>query len=391
MSENPLGRPVRLLSLYPSFWPRQGGGQMVLAAIAQGLSPRVSNTVLTRRFHDTPAREEYEYVSVRRYPNPAPEAWKDYATGARPVSFPQKLVVTAFDIVCSLAPLYRLAVWSDLVHLHFPLPLGVSALMVRALVHRPLVITVHGNADVYELPAALTPVTRAVLTRADAVVSVSQDLADHLRQHMSVTNVTLIPNGIDVDDFRPGGTTAERLRLFSISRLVPRKNVHVLIAAVDALAKEGEAVSLVIAGTGPEQERIDRMARQSGGVVTFVGFIDEARKRELLSESDVFVQLSTREGLSIAALEALASGVPCLVSDIPGVREPITAGLTGWYVKDPEDLPSVIAALRVVLADRAKLGAMKRAARAAAQERYSLQAMCERYWTVYTDLLKGRA
>ena len=150
---------------------------MVLAAIAQGLSPQISNTVLTRRFHDTPARQEYEYLSVRRYWNPAPEVWKDYATGARHVTFVQKLVVTGLDVVCSLGPLRRLAAESDLVHLHFPLPLGVSALIVRAFVNRPLVVTVHGNADVYELPAALAPITRAVLKRADAVVSVSRDLA----------------------------------------------------------------------------------------------------------------------------------------------------------------------------------------------------------------------
>ena len=105
VNENPLDRPVRVLSLYPSFWPRQGGGQMVLAAIAQGLSPRIENTVLTRRFQDTPARQEYDYLSVHRYPNPAPEAWKDYATGARHVSFLKKLVVTGFDVLCSLAPL----------------------------------------------------------------------------------------------------------------------------------------------------------------------------------------------------------------------------------------------------------------------------------------------
>jgi glycosyltransferase involved in cell wall biosynthesis len=110
-----------------------------------------------------------------------------------------------------------------------------------------------------------------------------------------------------------------------------------------------------------------------------------------LSQTDVFVQLSIREGLSIATLEALASGVPCLVSDLPGVREPITPGQTGWYVEDPENLQSVVAALRRVLAERARLPEMKQACRAVAVERYSLQAMCESYWRVFTDLLRTRA
>ena len=391
MNDTPLGRPIRVLSLYPSFWPRQGGGQMVLAAIARGLSPRISNTVLTRRFHDTPEREEYEHLSVHRYANPAPEVWKDYATGARHVTFVQKLVVTGLDVIGSLAPLRRLAADADLVHVHFPLPLGISALLVRPFVRRPIVVTVHGNADVYELPAALAPVTRAVLTRADAVVSVSRDLAEHLERVMRVPRVRVIPNGVDVDLFQPGEHPGPRLTLFSISRLVPRKNVHVLIAAVERLSREGAPLSLVVAGTGPERERIERLAAQSGGVVRFVGFIDEARKRETLTASDVFVQLSTREGLSIATLEALASGVPCVVSDLPGVREPITPGETGWYVDDPEDVQSVVATLRRVVADRAALAAMKRTCRAVAVERYSLQAMCEGYWDVFSDLVRARA
>lgn len=391
MKDNPLGRPIRLLSLYPTFWPRQGGGQMVLAAIARGLSPHISNTVLTRRLHDTPAREEYEYLSVERFWNPAPAIWKEYATGVHHVPFWKKTIVTGLDVVCALGPLRRLAAESDLVHLHFPLPLGVSAVLVRAFVKRPLVVTVHGNADVYELPRALEPVTRAVLERADAVVSVSHDLGEYLQKVMRVRNVTVIPNGVDVDQFRPGPRPGDQLTLFSISRLVPRKNVDVLIAAVEQLAKDGAPLSLVIAGTGPEEDRIRRLAEGSPRAVRFVGFIDEARKRAILSETDVFVQLSTREGLSIATLEALASGVPCAVSNLPGVREPITPGQTGWYVDNPEDVQSVVGALRRVLADRARLPEMRRACRTAAEERYSLRAMCDSYWDLFTDLLRARA
>jgi glycosyltransferase involved in cell wall biosynthesis len=364
---------------------------MVLAEIARGLSPQIVNTVLTRRLHDTPARQDYEYLSVQRFWNPAPAVWKEYATGIRHVPFWKRYIVTGIDIVVSLGPLRRLMAASDLVHLHFPLPLGVSVLIVRALVKRPLVVTVHGNADVYELPRALEPVTRAVLKRADVVVSVSEDLGEYLTKVMGVRNVRVIPNGVDTEEFRPSDRSRDALTLFSISRLVPRKNIHVLIAAVEQLVGEGAAISLVIAGTGPEEERIRRLAQRLPQAVRFVGFIDEARKRSLLSESDLFVQLSIREGLSIATLEALASGVPCVVSNLPGVREPITPGQTGWYVNDPEDVQSVIATLREVLANRARLGEMKKACRAVAVQRYSVRAMCEGYWNVFTGLLKGRA
>jgi glycosyltransferase involved in cell wall biosynthesis len=391
MSDNPLGRPIRVLSVYPTFWPRQGGGQMVLAAIARCLSPDITNTVLTRRLHDTPAHQDYEYLSVERFWNPAPAVWKEYATGIHHVSFWKRCVVTGMDIFCSLGPLRRLMSESDLVHLHFPLPLGISVALVRMLVQRPFVVTVHGNADVYELPRAMEPLTRAVLQRADVVVSVSRDLGDYLQSAMGVANVTVIPNGVDVEEFRPGRRDAgPTLRLLSISRLVPRKNIHVLIAAVEQLVGEGHDLSLVVAGTGPEEERIRRLAEASRGTVRFLGFIDEARKRELLSGGDVFVQLSIREGLSIATLEALASGVPCVVSNLPGVREPVTPGQTGWYVGDPEDVQSVVSALESVVSQRAQLDEMKRTCRTVAVERYSVKAMCDGYWKVFTDLLRNR-
>ena len=364
---------------------------MVLGAIAQGLSPHISNTVLTRRLHDTPAHEQYEFLSVERFWNPAPAVWKEYAVGVHHVAFWKKSIVTGIDIFCALGPLRRLMAAADLVHLHFPLPLGLSVVMVRALLKRPLVVTVHGNADVYELPRALEPLTRAVLTRADVVVSVSHDLGRYLRDVMGIPTVAVIPNGVDVDVFHPAQTSRAALTLFSISRLVPRKNIDVLIAAVEQLVNEGARLFLVIAGTGPEEERIRHLAARLPGCVRFLGFIDEARKRTVLSETDVFVQLSTREGLSIATLEALASGVPCVVSNLPGVREPIAPGQTGWYVDDPEDVQSVVATLRGVLADRARLPEMKETCRAVAVERYSLQAMCESYWSVFTNLLGARS
>jgi glycosyltransferase involved in cell wall biosynthesis len=382
---------LRLLSLYPTFWPRQGGGQMVLAAIAEGLSSRITNQVLTRRFANTGTRKQYEFLTVHYFWNPAPERWKDYATGTQSISFAKKLVVTGLDIFCALPMLRRLALESDILHLHFPLPLGFSELLLRPLVKRPLVVTVHGNADVYELPPLLAPATRAVLTRADAVVSVGRDLADYLRDRMRVPSITVIPNGIPVDSFTVGESAGPGVSLLSICRLVPRKNVLVLIDAVERLIREGHTLALVIAGTGPEIAAIEARVARAPAAVKFLGFIDEAAKRQLLLDADVFVQLSTREGLSIAALEALASGVPCVVSDLPGVREPIDAGVTGWYVDNPESVDSVVAALRRVLADRDRLPEMRLACRTVAEERYSYRAMCEAYWKVFSDLAGKRA
>jgi glycosyltransferase involved in cell wall biosynthesis len=385
-------RPIRVLSLIPTFWPRQGGAQMVLAAIANGLGTRIEDVVLTRGYAGSPSRERYDDLDVERYLNPMPERWKDYATGTHHVPFPAKAAVALFDTLGALLPLGRLAREVELVHLHFPLPLGLSVLALPSLRQVPLVVTVHGNADIYELPIFFAPLTRAVLKRADAVVSVSEDLATHLQGALGVPAVTVVPNGIDTDLFRPTPREpSDTITLFSISRIVPRKNIPVLINAVEALAREGEKrLRLVIAGTGPAEAEVARLASESQGATKYLGFIDEERKRELLAEVDVFVQLSIREGLSVATLEALASGLPCVVSDLPGVREPVTAGETGFLVRDPERVEDVIVALRQLLDARDKLPAMRIAARKKAEQRYSLHSMTEGYWQVYRDVLARR-
>ena len=384
--------PIRVLSLIPTFWPRQGGAQMVLASIAQALGSRIDNTVLTRGYAGCPIEERYDDFQVRRFWNPAPERWKDYATGAHHVAFPAKACVGVFDVLGSVRELPRMAEQADLIHLHFPIPLGLSMLALPARRRRPLVVTVHGNGDIYELPPMTAPLTRAVLKRADAIVSVSRDLADYLTQRLSVGPVVTIPNGIDTDLFCPSPRpTSEQVTLLSISRIVPRKNIDVLINAVQELERQGERrLRLLIAGTGPSETEVARLAAKSDKT-QFLGFIDESRKRELLTQADVFVQLSIREGLSIATLEALASGVPCVVSDLPGVREPVVPGETGLLVSNPEDVESVVAVLRQLLADREQLERMRHTARQVAEERFSLRVMAEAYYRVYQDVTGRRS
>lgn len=364
---------------------------MVLAEIAQGLGPRLECTVLTRGYADCPTEERLAGMRVVRYPNPAPEQWKDYATGKHRVSFPSKLAVGVFDVLGSVPLIRKLAQGADLVHLHFPLPLGLGAVAVKKIARRPLVVTVHGNADIYELPPAIAPLTTAVLKSADEIVSVSEDLAQHLQTSFGVTSVTAVPNGVDTNLFQPRPhPTTEKLTLVSISRIVPRKNINVLIEAVRTLAERGETrLRLLIAGTGPAEAEIARLAAGCPGA-EYLGFIDEDQKRDLLGQADAFVQLSIREGLSIATLEAMACGVPCIVSDLPGVREPVVAGETGFLVPDPESVPAVVQTLERLLEQRDDLVRMRQAARHSAEEKYSVRAMAEGYWRVYERVL-GRA
>ncbi len=363
---------------------------MVLAEIANGLGSRVTCSVLTRGYAGSPKHELLSGLQVVRYPNPAPESWKDYATGTSNVSLSAKLCVGILDVFGSVGPLRKLAAAADLVHLHFPLPLGLSALLARALGRRPLIVTVHGSADIYELPAVFAPLTKAVLRRADAVVSTSGDLREYLVRGLEIERAVVIPNGVDTELFRPvERAPSELLTLVSISRLAPRKNIDVLIHAARALSERGDkSLRLVIAGSGPLEGEIARLASTTANT-TFLGFIDETRKRELLGQADAFVQFSTRQGSSIAQMEAMACGVPCLVSDLPGVREPVIPQQNGFLVANPRDVNEVAAALARLVLARSELERMRAPTRRIAEERYSVRAMADAYFGVYDRVLRG--
>ena len=162
---------VRVLHLVPTYYPIEGGAQLFVSTLANRLAADVETTVLTRRYGVTPREEELGCYHVQRYWNPLPERWKMYASGETPVHLYQKYAVAAADGILSIPRILALARTNDLLHLHFPLPLGLAAVLAAKLRDKPLVVTVHGNADIYEAGPRWYPFIRWILNRADVNVS----------------------------------------------------------------------------------------------------------------------------------------------------------------------------------------------------------------------------
>ncbi len=194
--------------------------------------------------------------------------------------------------------------------------------------------------------------------------------------------------GVDCAQFAPWDAptrAAARLRLglpvdaplvVSVSRLVPRKGMDVLIEAVRRLRRSYPDLVLAIAGTGREAQRLAARARRGAAPVRFFGQVSEEDKRALLASADVFAMACRKrwwgleeEGFGIVFLEAAASGTPQVAGDSGGAAEAVDDGVSGVVVRRPQDAGEVAGALRRLLADaelRRRMGdaARERACRA---------------------------
>ncbi len=280
---------------------------------------------------------------------------------------------------------------ASLVVLDPALPLGLLGRRLPV----PYAVVLHG-AEV-TVPARL-PCARellaSVVSGARLVVAAGGYPAAEARRatrgRMPATVV--VPPGVDAQRFRPLdpaeraearrrlGLPAEGRLVASVSRLVPRKGMDVLVEAAARLAPDRPDLCVAIAGEGRDAGRIARLARRSGAPVRLLGRLSDEEVALLDGACDVWAMpCRTRwlgleqEGFGIVFLEAAASGVASLAGRSGGADEAVLDGVTGLVADRPGDVVVVSEALARLLDDselRARLGAAARA-HALAEHEYS--------------------
>jgi phosphatidylinositol alpha-1,6-mannosyltransferase len=171
----------------------------------------------------------------------------------------------------------------------------------------------------------------------------------------------------------------------SVSRLVPRKGMDVLIAAADRLAPSYPDLVVAIAGEGRELDRLRRQGADSSANVHLLGRVTDEQRSALLGAADVFVMACRnrwlgleQEGFGLVFLEAAAAGVPQIAGDSGGAAEAVIHGETGLVVDDPDDPGSVAEALRALLADPKLRKRMGTAGRARVQASFDYDVLASR-------------
>lgn len=283
----------------------------------------------------------------------------------------------------------------DVLHVHHvPLWIRIRRAAKWAGV-RHIVLTEHAKFSISRSPLLQDACRRAAETVSCFTV-VSENLKDYFVSDLGVPaeRLRVVRNGVDTLRFCPGERSNALRGLLpggytgpvaiTVGRLTEAKDHGNLLGAWSLLERQGRAPYLLIVGDGELRAEVERQveALNLGERVGLVGARSDIDT--LLRGTDIFLVSSRREGLPMALLEALASGVPAVATTVGGIPEVLRDGHNGILVP-PESPEALAAAVRDLLADRPRRERLAAAGRSSVAEAWSLDRTAARYAEIYAE------
>ena len=280
----------------------------------------------------------------------------------------------------------------DVCHAFFGIPCGAIAYLFRQKI--PYVVSLRGS----DVPGFnkrfglqyvfLKPIIKHVWKQAGAVVANSEGLKELALKTSPDQEISVIYNGIDISEFRPDLNEVNingEMRIVCVSRLIERKGIRFLIEAIGKL--KDRDIKLILVGEGNQEDELKKLVVDSRipDRVEFKGYMDHDSIADLYRTSDVFVLPSLNEGMSNALLEAMASGLPVIVTDTGGTSELIDGN---GVVVPMCDSDAIAEAIREFMdnPDTHKMGMRSREI----AEQMGWGAIGDAYLRVYDEVLSGR-
>ena len=276
----------------------------------------------------------------------------------------------------------------DVVHVHEPLvPLLPWAAVAAAFTMGiPLVGTFHANYPKgcvhYKI---FKPVLTQYLKALPVKIAVSPTAAATIAKNLP-GDYRIVPNGLDVERFRPSGAGRKPNQILFIGRPEARKGLPVLLAALPGILKRVPDARLVIVGSRKENVKLPKSLLSS---VEIRGPVDERGLVECMQSSSILCAPSTGgESFGIVLMEAMAAGLPVVASDIPGYEAVVSSGLNGLLVP-PGDPTALAGTLTSLLLDPIARERLAIAGQASA-EQYDWSRIAVELESIYLDLASRR-
>jgi len=246
----------------------------------------------------------------------------------------------------------------DIVHVQTT-TMSIIGVLAKKLLRKPYVVWGRGS-DIYTPWLFKNRISRLVLKNADAVIALTEDMKKEMQKTCD-KDIYVIPNGVDFEKFwnlskkdirRKLGITNEQRIVISVGSLRPVKGIKYLIQAMSVLRQKNTKANLMLVGDGEERQNLEELVEELnlGDYITFAGEVPNEKIPEYMVASDVFALPSLSEGFGIVNLEAMASGLPAVVSNVSGLPEIIKDGENGFLV-EPRNPLEIAKKIQLLLED----------------------------------------
>jgi glycosyltransferase involved in cell wall biosynthesis len=272
----------------------------------------------------------------------------------------------------------------DIVHVHTPLPL-VAAICAKALRRCPLVLSFHGTD--FERFRRSRLLRWLVAHHVNYVTCVAPDMVANFATLVSNVPAAYMGNGVDLEVFHHDNDTVRHQQLVTLGRLVWQKGYPDLLRALTSVFRAFPHHRILIIGRGSQERELRRMSEEFGisQHVVFTGTLSQGEVARVLRESELFVMSSVSEGFPKALLEAMASGLPVVVTNVGACGD--VAKSSGSVV--PPHQPDALAdAICHLLSNPAMRAACSARALQDVQQ-YTWAAQADRMRVIYERLVDG--
>ena len=287
----------------------------------------------------------------------------------------------------------------EVLHVHYAIPHAYAAYMAKKMLQEeginvPIVTTLHGtDITLVGSHPYYKPAVTFSINKSDAVTSVSQSLKEDTERLFNIKKeILVVPNFIDLKKYESKFTDCQReLMAHEDERIITHvsnfrevKRIPDVIKIFNEIQKKIPA-KLMMVGEGPERKPAERLAEKLGigENVIFLGNSNEVDK--ILCFSDLFLLPSRTESFGLAALEAMASGVPVISSNTGGIPEVNIEGISG-FLSEVGNIEEMATNAVYILEDPERLASFKQNAKQAAKK-FSIAEVVPKYEQIYTETL----
>jgi N-acetyl-alpha-D-glucosaminyl L-malate synthase BshA len=285
----------------------------------------------------------------------------------------------------------------DLLHVHYAIPHSIAALLAQQMLapsrRLPFITTLHGtDITLVGSDRSYFPITKFSIEQSNGITGISEFIRLRTSDVFGVDRVRVIPNFVNIETYRPDAekTGARRLSpsgekvLIHLSNFRPVKRVADCLQILARIRKSAPA-HLLMVGDGPDRGPAEILARQLGvqDHVSFLGKQDHVER--LIPLAHVLLMPSEVEAFGLAALEAMACGVPPIGTNAGGVSELITNGVDG-FVEAVGDVEAQAVRAAQLLTDDHLHRRMAAAARQTAAGRFSTDTIIPLYERYYQEI-----